>query len=114
TAPEAAAPPSPVPSTPDPAVAAAAPGGTANGGSGLPPPAPSLVEVRFEAPAKTILRQEGGERLPVNRLLALPPGLIKVAYDCPGRRAPRGAIPYLIEQATPGPLVLQVPCKVRR
>ncbi|WP_371745604.1 protein kinase [Myxococcus sp. CA033] len=113
TAPEAAAPPSPVPSTPDPAVVAA-PGGSANGGSGLPPPALSLVEVRFEAPAKTILRQEGGERLPVNRLLALPPGPIKVAYDCPGRRAPRGAIPYLIEQATPGPLVLQVPCKVRR
>ncbi|MCP3060693.1 protein kinase [Myxococcus sp. K38C18041901] len=78
------------------------------------PAPPSLVEVRFEAPPKTVLRQEGGERLPVNRLVSLPPGPLRVDFDCPGRRTGRGTKSYLIEQANPGPLVLPVPCKPRR
>ncbi|MCY0996501.1 protein kinase [Myxococcus sp. MISCRS1] len=78
------------------------------------PAPPSLVEVRFEGPPKTVLRQEGGERLPVNRLVSLPPGPLRVDFDCPGRRTGRGTKSYLIEQANPGPLVLPVPCKPRR
>ncbi|WP_368670628.1 protein kinase [Myxococcus sp. AM011] len=104
--------PEAMPPSPEPTPAPVA--GPRNGGADVPPAAPSLIEVRFEAPAKTVLRQEGGSRLPVNRLLTLPPGPIKVAYDCPGRRAPKGSIPYLIEQASPGPLVLHVPCRARR
>jgi serine/threonine protein kinase len=77
-------------------------------------PAPVLVQVRFEAPPRTALRQEGGEKLPVNKVVSLPPGRIRVRYDCPGRRTPKGTKPYLIEPASEGPLVLHVPCKSRR
>ncbi|WP_338867357.1 serine/threonine-protein kinase [Myxococcus stipitatus] len=84
------------------------------GDPSVPPQAPALVEVRFEAPPKTVLKREGGERLPVNRLITLPPGPLRVEYDCPGRRAPQGTKPYLIKQVSPGPLVLSVPCKGRR
>ncbi|NPC86843.1 serine/threonine protein kinase, partial [Pyxidicoccus fallax] len=76
-------------------------------------PAPELVEVRFEAPARTVLRLDG-KPLPVNKVLALPPGRIRVRYDCPGRRTPKGTKSYLVEPASEGPLVLQVPCKGRR
>ncbi|MFP2933965.1 hypothetical protein ACLESO_54350, partial [Pyxidicoccus sp. 3LG] len=76
--------------------------------------APVLVAVRFDAPARTVLRQEGGEKLPINKVVSLPPGPLRVRYACPGRRAPRGMKPYLVEPASEGPLVLQVPCKTRR
>ncbi|QSQ27868.1 protein kinase [Pyxidicoccus parkwayensis] len=76
--------------------------------------APALVDVRFEAPARTILKQEGGERLPVNKVVQLAPGPIRVRYACPGRRAPKGTKPYLVEPASEGALVLQIPCKSRR
>lgn len=84
--------------------------------AGMPEPAPesALVAVRFEAPARTVLRQEGGERLPVNKVISLAPGALKVRYACPGRRAPRGTKPYLIEAAGEGPLVLSIPCRGRR
>ena len=77
-------------------------------------PEPVLVAVRFEAPPHTALRQEGGEKLPVNQVVSLPPGRIRVHYDCPGRRAPKGTKPYLIKPVGEGPFVLQVPCKGRR
>nr|WP_255662628.1 serine/threonine protein kinase [Myxococcus sp. RHSTA-1-4] len=77
-------------------------------------PAPTLVEVRFEAPARTVLRQEGGERLPINKVVSLPPGRIRVRYDCPGRWTPKGTKSYLVQPASEGPLVLQVPCRGRR
>jgi hypothetical protein len=76
--------------------------------------APARVDVRFEAPARTVLKQEGGERLPVNKVVPLAPGPIRVRYTCPGRRAPKGTKPYLIEPAGEGPLVLQIPCRSRR
>ncbi|MFP2964332.1 serine/threonine protein kinase, partial [Myxococcus sp. 1LA] len=75
---------------------------------------PSRVSVRFDAPARTVLRREGGERLPINTLVSLPVGPIRVSYQCPGRRKPKGTKPYLIEPASEGPLVLQIPCKKRR
>ncbi len=74
----------------------------------------SRVSVRFDAPARTVLRREGGERLPINTLVSLPAGPIRVSYQCPGRRKPKGTKPYLIEPASEGPLVLQIPCKKRR
>jgi hypothetical protein len=77
-------------------------------------PAPVLVAVRFEAPSRTVLRQEGGKPLPINKVVSLPPGPIRVRYDCPGRRTPKGTKPYLVEPAGEGPLVLQIPCKSRR
>ncbi|AEI66031.1 serine/threonine-protein kinase [Corallococcus macrosporus] len=76
--------------------------------------APAQVSVRFSAPARTVLRREGGERLPINTLVSLPAGPIRVSYQCPGRRRPKGTKPYLIEPASEGPLVLQIPCKKRR
>ncbi|QSQ16626.1 serine/threonine-protein kinase [Myxococcus landrumensis] len=95
-------------------VTTAQPGSVVNGDPALPPQAPALVEVIFEAPPKTVLKGEGGKRLPVNRLITLPPGNLEVEFDCPGRRAPQGTKPYLIKQVSPGPLVLSVPCKGRR
>ncbi|MFP2912949.1 serine/threonine protein kinase, partial [Pyxidicoccus sp. 3LFB2] len=77
-------------------------------------PTPALVAVRFEAPPRTLLWQEGGERLVINKVISLPPGRIRVRYDCPGRRTPKGTKPYLIEPAGEGPQVLQLPCKGRR
>ena len=77
-------------------------------------PEPVLVAVRFKAPPRTVLRREGGEKLPVNQVVSLPPGRIRVRYDCPGRRAPKGTRPYLIKPGGEGPFVLQVPCKGRR
>ncbi|AGC44301.1 serine/threonine protein kinase [Myxococcus stipitatus DSM 14675] len=116
-----AAAPTPTPtnvaSAPAAAVVAATPpqpGSPVNGEAALPPQAPALVEVFFEAPPKTVLKGAGGERLPVNRLITLPPGSLRVEYDCPGRRAAEGAKSYLIKQVSPGPLVLSVPCKGRR
>ncbi|WP_342381007.1 protein kinase [Myxococcus stipitatus] len=88
------------------------PGSGVNGEQAQPPPA--LVEVLFEAPPKTVLKGEGGKRLPVNRLITLPPGNLEVEFDCPGRRAAQGTKSYLIKQVSPGPLVLSVPCKGRR
>ncbi|GHG74243.1 serine/threonine protein kinase [Comamonas sp. JC664] len=83
--------------------------------AGTPPEAaPSLVEVWFDAPARTVLRREGGARLPINTLVSLPVGPLRVSYQCPGRRKPKGTKPYLIEPATEGPLVLQIPCTKRR
>jgi len=79
-----------------------------------PESAPALVEVRFDAPARTMLRREGGPRLPINTLVSLPAGPIRVSYQCPGRRKPKGTQPYLVEPAGEGPLVLQIPCKKRR
>ncbi|AKQ67531.1 Serine/threonine-protein kinase Pkn6 [Myxococcus hansupus] len=79
-----------------------------------PEAAPSSVDVRFDAPARTVLRREGGARLPINTLVSLPVGPIRVSYQCPGRRKPKGTKPYLIEPAAEGPLVLQIPCKKRR
>ncbi|WP_164017329.1 serine/threonine-protein kinase [Pyxidicoccus trucidator] len=77
-------------------------------------PEPVLVEVRFEAPARTLLWQEGGEKLPINRVISLPPGRVRVRYDCPGRRTPKGTKTYPVEPASEGPLVFQLPCKGRR
>ncbi|WP_426750837.1 protein kinase domain-containing protein [Myxococcus sp. Y35] len=82
--------------------------------SASPEAAQALVEVRFDAPARTVLRREGGARLPINTLVSLPAGPIRVSYQCPGRRRPKGTKPYLIEPAGEGPLVLQIPCKKRR
>ncbi|WP_163996862.1 serine/threonine protein kinase [Pyxidicoccus caerfyrddinensis] len=87
---------------------------TADAGTPEPAPEPALVDVRFDAPARTVLRQEGGERLPVNKVISLPPGTLKVRYACPGRRAPKGTKPYLVEAAGEGPLVLSIPCRGRR
>ncbi|MCP3105561.1 hypothetical protein LZ198_42625, partial [Myxococcus sp. K15C18031901] len=80
----------------------------------MPPEGPTLVAVRFEAPARTLLKQESGDKLAVNALLNLPAGTLRVSYACPGRRAPKGKKSYLIERASEGPLVLPVPCKARR
>ncbi|WP_163784833.1 serine/threonine-protein kinase [Myxococcus vastator] len=109
--PEATAPTEP-PKPPEPGAAAAP---TAD--PDAPPTAaaePTQVSVRFNAPARTVLRREGGERLPINTLVSLPVGPIRVSYQCPGRRKPKGTKPYLIEPASEGPLVLQIPCKKRR
>jgi len=72
------------------------------------------VAVRFEAPARTQLKREGGDKLAVNALLNLPAGPLRVTFACPGRRAPRGKKSYVIEPGSEGPLVLSVPCKARR
>jgi serine/threonine protein kinase len=77
-------------------------------------PAPALIQVRFEAPSRTVLRQEGGERLAVNKVLSLPPGKLRVRFDCPGRRGRKGTKTYVIEPDGEEPRVLQVPCKSRR
>ncbi|MCP3141261.1 serine/threonine protein kinase [Pyxidicoccus xibeiensis] len=92
----------------------AAPGGESVATAAAGTPGPTLVAVRFDAPARTALRQEGGDKLPVNKVVSLPPGSLRVRYACPGRRAPKGSKSYLVEPASEGPLVLQVPCRSRR
>ncbi|HZI13882.1 MAG TPA: protein kinase [Myxococcus sp.] len=78
-------------------------------------PAPALVAVRFEAPSRTVLvRLETGERLPVNKVISLPAGALRVRVDCPGRRPLPSTKSYRVGPAGTEPLVLRVPCKPRR
>jgi serine/threonine-protein kinase len=92
---------------------AAADAGVAEADAGTA--APAQVTVRFEAPARTVLvRLDTGERLPVNKLLSLPAGALRVRVDCPGRRPLPSTKSYRVGPAGEEPLVLRVPCKPRR
>ncbi|WP_211485468.1 hypothetical protein, partial [Corallococcus exiguus] len=78
------------------------------------PPTPATVEVRFEAPVRTVLGRPGGEKLPINQVVALAPGPLRVQYTCPGRRAPRGIETYNVRPVTGELQTLRVPCRRRR
>ncbi|WP_217279543.1 serine/threonine protein kinase [Corallococcus exiguus] len=91
-----------------PAVATAAPAEPAE------PLSPATVEVRFEAPVRTVLGRPGGGKLPINQVVALAPGPLRVQYTCPGRRAPRGIETYNVRPVTGELQTLRVPCRRRR
>ncbi|QAT86738.1 serine/threonine protein kinase [Corallococcus coralloides] len=78
------------------------------------PPPPATVEVRFEAPVRTVLGRPGGGKLPINQVVALAPGPLRVQYTCPGRRAPRGIETYNVRPVTGELQTLRVPCRRRR
>ncbi|MGE6759192.1 protein kinase domain-containing protein [Corallococcus interemptor] len=78
------------------------------------PPPPATVEVRFEAPVKTVLGRPGGGKLPINQVVALAPGPLRVQYTCPGKRAPRGIETYNVRPVTGELQTLRVPCPRRR
>ncbi|MFB1484313.1 protein kinase [Corallococcus sp. RDP092CA] len=94
--PEAAPPPAPAPAPP------------------AEPPPPATVDVRFDAPARTVLGRPGGGKLPINQVLALAPGPLRVQYTCPGRRAPRGIETYNVRPVTGELQTLRVPCRRKR
>ncbi|WP_223634859.1 serine/threonine-protein kinase [Corallococcus sp. EGB] len=75
------------------------------------PPPPATVDVRFEAPARTVLGRPGGGKLPINQVVALAPGPLRVQYTCPGRRAPRGIETYNVRPVTGELQTLRVPCR---
>ncbi|RJS27031.1 serine/threonine protein kinase [Corallococcus sp. H22C18031201] len=77
-------------------------------------PIATEAKVLFEAPAKTILSRPGGARLPLNKVLTLPTGPLRVSFDCPGRRAPRGTETYVIRPDSGEAQVLKISCKARR
>ncbi|WP_242592521.1 serine/threonine protein kinase [Corallococcus exiguus] len=78
------------------------------------PPPPATVDVRFEAPVRTVLGRPGGGKLPINQVVALAPGPLRVQYTCPGRRAPRGIETYNVRPVTGELQTLRVPCRRRR
>ncbi|WP_375746001.1 protein kinase [Corallococcus interemptor] len=78
------------------------------------PPPPATVEVRFDAPARTVLGRPGGGKLPINQVVALAPGPLRVQYTCPGKRAPRGIETYNVRPVTGELQTLRVPCRRRR
>ncbi|GMU08158.1 serine/threonine-protein kinase [Corallococcus caeni] len=78
------------------------------------PPPPATVEVRFEAPVRTVLGRPGGGKLPINQVVALAPGPLRVQYTCPGKRAPRGIETYNVRPVTGELQTLRVPCRRRR
>ena len=78
------------------------------------PQAPATVDVRFDAPVRTVLGRPGGGKLPINQVVALAPGPLRVQYTCPGKRAPRGIETYNIRPVTGELQTLRVPCRRRR
>ncbi|MBN8231571.1 protein kinase [Corallococcus macrosporus] len=78
------------------------------------PPPPATVEVRFDAPVRTVLGRPGGGKLPINQVVALAPGPLRVQYTCPGKRAPRGIETYNVRPVTGELQTLRVPCRRRR
>ncbi|WP_227027937.1 serine/threonine-protein kinase [Corallococcus soli] len=93
------------------AVAAPAPESPAPSRS---PPAPATVQVRFDAPARTVLGRPGGEKLPVNQVLAVAPGPLRVQYTCPGKRILPRIETYNVRPGTVELQTLRVPCRRRR
>ncbi|NBD10608.1 serine/threonine-protein kinase [Corallococcus silvisoli] len=78
------------------------------------PVPPTTVDVRFEAPVRTVLGRPGGGKLPINEVVALAPGPLRVQYTCPGKRAPRGIETYNVRPVAGELQTLRVPCRRRR
>ncbi|WP_208726756.1 hypothetical protein, partial [Corallococcus terminator] len=79
-----------------------------------PPPAPATVQVRFDAPARTVLGRPGGDKLPINQVLAVVPGPLRVQYTCPGKRILPRIETYNIRPGIVELQTLRVPCRRRR
>ena len=74
------------------------------------PPPPAEVEVRFKAPARTVLKV-GGRTVKPNDTLSLAPGIVRIDYRCPGRRAPKGRTEFEVPGSSTEPVVYTLDCR---